>query len=135
MAILLLLASLLAYVPDQDAKSNPPAGPAAVAAPAECSQSEAERDSLMREAEEARYVIRWVMFARNEHTSDNALRRRLVNLNEGDVFTRDNLVKSLAGINRLKKSIHPAALGDVTVTLDRAEKFIDIDICLKEKRK
>jgi hypothetical protein len=135
MMTILLLVSLLSYFPNQQAKSNPPAEQGAGHTSPECSQPEAERDSLMREAEEGQYMIRWVMFVRNEHTSDNLLRRRLINLTEGDVFTRENLVKSLERMSKLKKSIHPANLSDVTIILDRAKKVIDIDICLKEKRR
>ncbi len=132
MTTLLLLISLLSHFPSQDAKSTAPAteGP-----PAECSQPEAQRVSLIREAEQRRYMIRWVMFARNEHTNDSVLRRRLVNLNEGDVFTRDKLVKSLERMSKLKRSIHPIEMNDVTVAVDRSKKLIDIDICLKEKRR
>ena len=132
MATLLLLISLLYNFPSQDAKSVEPAteGP-----PAECSQPVAQRDSLMREAGQRRYLIRWVMLARNEHTNDGVLRRRLVNLNEGDVFIRENLVKSLERMSKLKRSIHPIEMNDVTVAVDRAQKLIDIDICLKEKRR
>jgi hypothetical protein len=131
-ATLLLLISLLSHFQSQDAKSTAPAteGP-----PAECSQPEAQRASLIREAEQRRYTIRWVMFARNGHTNDSVLRRRLVNLNEGDLFTRENLVKSLERVSRLKRSIHPIGLNDITVAVDRAERLIDIDICLKEKRR
>ncbi len=135
MATLLLLISLLSLMPNQDAQSTAPAGQAIERPPAECSQPEAQRDSLIREAEQRQYMIRWVMFARNAHTNDGVLRRRLVNLNEGDVFTRDNLVKSLERVSKLKRSVHPIGLNEVTVAVDREKKLIDIDICLKEKRR
>ena len=134
MATILLLLSLLSYFPNRNAKPNLPTGQDAGRTPSECSQPEAERDTLIREAEENRYLIRWVIFVGNEHTSDNLLRRRLINLIEGDVFTRANLAKSLENVSKLKKVIHPVRLSDVTLSLDRAEKLIDMEICFREKR-
>jgi hypothetical protein len=135
MATILLLISLLASLPNQGAKSTLPVEQNAARTPSECSQPEAERDSLIREAEGNHYTIRWVIFVGNEHTSDYVLRRRMINLTEGDVFTRGNLVKSLESVSKLKKIIHPVKLGDVTIRLDRAEKLVDMEICYKEKRR
>ena len=55
-------------------------------------------------------------------------------LEEGDVFTRENLVQSLESVSKLKRIIYPVKLSDVIVRLDRAEKIIDMTICLKERR-
>ena len=135
MATILLLLSLLSYSPNQTAKPNLPTGQGAGRTPSECSQAEAERDPLIREAEGNRYMIRWVIFVGNARTGDNMLRRRLINLNEGDVFTRENLAQSLESVSQLKKVIHPVTPSDVTVSLDRAGKLIDLEICFKEKRR
>jgi outer membrane protein assembly factor BamA len=62
------------------------------------------------------------------------LRRRIL-LQEGDIFTRENLVKSLENVNQLKKIIYPVKLSDVIIRLDRSEKIVDMTICFKEKRK
>jgi outer membrane protein assembly factor BamA len=62
------------------------------------------------------------------------LRRRLINLIEGDVFTRENLAKSLESLSKLKKIVYPVKFSDVTVSLDRSDKLVDIEICFKEKR-
>lgn len=134
MTIIILLMSLLAYLPSQDAKSTLPVGQNTDRAP-ESSQPTAERDSLIREAEENQYTIRWVIFVGNEHTRDYVLRRRLINLTEGDIFTRENLVKSLESVSKLKKIIHPVKLSDVTIRLDRSEKLVDMEIYFKEKRR
>ena len=135
MATILLLISLLTYLPNQDTRPTLPVEQNADRTPSECSQPEGERDSLLREAGENQYTIRWVIFVGNEHTSDYVLRRRLINLTEGDVFTRGNLVKSLESVSKLKKIIHPVKLSDVTIRLDRAKKLVDMEICFKEKRR
>ena len=131
MTITFLLISLLTCLPSQDAPSTQPVKQDTT--PTVCAQPAAERDSLIREAEDNQYWIRWVYFVGNEHTRDRVLRRRLINLNEGDVFTRENLVNSLESVSKLKKIIHPVTLSDVTIRLDKSEKIVDMELCFKEK--
>ena len=135
MVTILLLISLLTCPPNQNAKSALLVGQATDRTSLECSQPEAERDSLIREAEENQYTVRRVEFVGNEHTRDYVLRRRLINLTEGDVFTRLNLVKSLESLSKLKTVIHPVKLSDLTIRLDRADKLVDMEICFKERRR
>jgi hypothetical protein len=137
MMIILLLVSFFIYTPGQEPNLAPPAREPAAQdserAPFNCSQSAAEQDRLIREALENRYTIRLVELLGNEHTRDFVLRRRITLL-EGEVFTRENLLKSLKNVSRLKRIIHPVKLSDVIVRLDRPEKMIDLTICFKEKR-
>jgi hypothetical protein len=94
-------------------------------------QSSTERESLLREAIKNRYTVRRVAFAGNELTRDNVLRRRIF-LQEGDVFTRHNLQRSIASLNRLN-IIYPATFNDVWVDLDRTDKLIDLTIRVRER--
>ena len=99
-----------------------------------CSQPAAEQDALITEAVEKQYLVRRVEFIGNEYTRDNVLRRKIMLL-EGDVFTRENLIKSLEKVSKLKTIIYPVNLGDVEIRLDRSDKIIDVGICFQEKRK
>jgi Surface antigen variable number repeat len=133
MLIIILLASLLTTLQTQDAKATQPIKQNPDLISSVCSQPAVERDALIREAEGNQFIVRRVEFLGNAHTSDFVLRRRMINLTEGDVFTRGNLVKSLASVSKLKAMIHPVKLGDVMIHLDRAEKLIDMEICFREK--
>jgi len=103
-------------------------------APFKCSQPAAAQEPLIREAVENQYWVRRVEFLGNEYTRDNVLRRRIT-LQEGDVFTRENLVNSLESVNKLKRIIYPVKLSDVIIRLNAPEKIVDMTICFKEKRK
>ena len=135
MPSIILLISLLTCLANQEAKSKASIAQAAESTPSECSQPVSERDSLIREAEENQYNILWVIFVGNAHTRDYLLRRRMINLTEGDVFARENLVKSLDNVSKLKKVIYPVGLTDVKINLDRQDKVVNLDICFKEKRR
>ena len=99
-----------------------------------CAQPAADQDALIREAVEKKYLVGRVEFVGNEYTRDNVLRRKIM-LEEGEVFTRENLVKSLESVSKLRKIIFPVKLSDVDVRLDRSAKIIDMGICFQEKRK
>src|SRR5918911_5598938 len=106
MTTILIIISLLTYQPSRETQAvqstrmletqdsaNTPSG---------CPrQPAAERESLMREAAESRYTIRRVEFLGNQYTRDALLRRRMSPLQEGNVFTRQSLSRSLASVNRL----------------------------------
>ena len=100
--------------------------------PSTCAQTETEQEALIRETVENKYLVRRVEFIGNTNTSDNVLRRKIL-LQEGDVFTRKKLVKSLENVTKLKKIIYPVKLSDVIIRLDHAEKSIDMAICFKER--
>ncbi len=91
-----------------------------------------ERESLLREAIANRYTVRRVEFSGNETTRDNVLRRRIF-LQEGDIFTRHNLQRSIVNVRKLK-IIYPVRLNDVFVRLDRTDRLIDLTIRFRERR-
>ena len=100
-----------------------------------CSQRGFEQNSLIREAERDRYTTRRVEFIGNNYTRDGILRRRIIiGLQEGDLFTRHNLIRSLQNVSKLKV-IYPARLRDVVIQLDRPGKMVDMIICFREKRR
>ncbi len=96
-----------------------------------CTQPVTERESLLREAIDNRYTVRRVEFVGNESTRDNVLRRRVF-LQEGDIFTRRNLLRSLANVSKLK-IIYPVKISDVVVQLDRSDKLVDFIFCFRER--
>lgn len=137
MLAIILLTSLLNYISVPEVKSTR-STPAPVTQGAgrtsfKCSQRAPEQDPLIREAMENQYWVRRVEFVGNERTRDNVLRRRIT-LQEGDVFTRENLLRSLESVSRLKEVIYPVKLGDVILRLDRPEKIVDLTICFRERR-
>lgn len=86
----------------------------------------------MQAAERKRYTLRRVEFYGNVKIPDPVLRRRIL-LNEGDVFNRKNLVRSIERLNRLK-TLKLVRLSDVVIRLDKQEKEVDIVICFKERQ-
>lgn len=136
MTVIILLISLLISVPSRAVNSTRRAGEPltqmAARSALECSQSAPEQTPLIDEAIANQYLVRRVEFSGNQYTGDKVLRRRIMLL-EGDVFTRENLMKSLASVSRLKKIIYPVKLSDVIVHLNRAEKIIDLTICFRER--
>src|ERR1700730_4935908 len=73
-----------------------------------CSQPTVERNTLMDEAQRNEFSVRRVEFVGLTYTHDHVLRDRLTPIvNEGDVFTRDKLVRSLRRMSALKRAIYP----------------------------
>jgi hypothetical protein len=56
-------------------------------------------------------------------------------INEGDVFTRAKLLKSLRRMSALNRAIYPLQLRDVVVRLDRTDRLIDVTICFRQLAK
>jgi len=103
------------------------------ASSSECSQPTEERDDIIREAEKDQYTTRRVEFLGNRYTRDTTLRRRTnIGLQEGELFTRQNLVRSLRNVSKLKQ-IYPVQLKDVELRLNRDDKTVDMMICFKER--
>ena len=131
--VIILLLSLLGWLPNQPAKSLLPSEQDAARPSSECSQPEGERESLIREAVENEYWVRRVEFYGIPNTPDRVLRRRLV-LAEGGIFTREDLVKSLERLSKLKRLIYPLKVSDVLIQLDRPGRNVDMVICFRERR-
>ena len=96
-----------------------------------CSQPAAERAELMRAAEKEKYAVARVEFIGNEHIRDWVLRRRVL-LNEGDLFRKSRLLRSLDNLNRLR-TIKPVRLAQVVIRLDKGNKSVNISICFRER--
>ena len=90
----------------------------------------------MDEAQRNEFTVRRVEFVGNTYTRDHVLRDRMTPIiNEGDVFTRAKLVRSLRRMSALKRTIYPLRLTDVEIRLDRAEGLVDMTICFRERRR
>ncbi|MGH9957595.1 MAG: POTRA domain-containing protein [Pyrinomonadaceae bacterium] len=104
-------------------------------APFRCAQPISEQNAIIREAEREHYTTRRVEFIGNTWTRDIVLRRRIIiGLQEGELFTRRNLVRSLRNVSRLK-IIYPVNQKDVEMQLNRSEKTVDMIICFKERER
>lgn len=55
-------------------------------------------------------------------------------INEGDIFTRQNLHKSLAALSKLK-AIYPVSIENVSVRLDEDKRIINITYNIRERKK
>ena len=88
---------------------------------------------LMDEAEN-RYSIRMVYFVGNKHTRDRVLRVEMSGLQEGEIFKKAVLRKSLNDVSRLK-IIYPIGIDDVEVNLNKAAQTIDLTLFFRERRR
>lgn len=101
----------------------------------ECSQPPHEQQAMIREAETDRYTTRRVEFLGNKWVRDTVLRRRItIGLQEGDLFTRHNLVRSLRNVSKVKQ-IYPVNIRNVELRLNQSEKTVDMTICFKVRQK
>jgi hypothetical protein len=100
----------------------------------ECNQSVAARNDLMSEAERGTFSVRRVEFIGLTYTHDQVVRDRMTPLvQEGDIFSRAKLIKSLQKMSRLRASLYPLRLRDVVVQLDKQDRSVDMIICFKQK--
>jgi len=98
-----------------------------------CAQPAADREAIIREAEKGRFTLRRMELIGNVSTTDDLLHRRIVTrMEEGNLFSRHNLMASLRNVSRLK-TIYPVMMKDVVAGLDQAEKTLDLRICIKER--
>lgn len=102
---------------------------------AQCSQPAQEQEAIIREAENDRYITRRVEFIGHRYTRDEVLRRRInIGLQEGEFFTRRNLLRSLQNVSKLKQ-IYPVKMGDVELRLNRSDRTLDVTICFQQREK
>ena len=100
-----------------------------------CNQSTGEQNSLMTKAEKENFTVRRVEFLGLTNTPDQTVRNRMTPfMNEGDIFSRKNLAKSLQNMNKLKRTIHPVAMKDVVLELNDSN-VVDMLICFRERRR
>ena len=136
-AMVVQLLLILLFVLPLDAEMKPETRPSRlsmrvqVGASNKCSQPNGQRNSLMRDAEKNKYTVSRLEFIGNVHIRDNILRRRIL-LNEGDLFTRRNVLRTIKHLNRLK-AINPVRLSDFEIRLRKEEKTVDVLICFHER--
>lgn len=87
----------------------------------------------MKRAEQNQFTVRNVYFFGNTSTRDNILRRRML-LQEGDIFSRPRLYKSLINLSKLN-IINAVRLEDVEFTLDEEARLIDFTVTVRERRR
>jgi hypothetical protein len=88
----------------------------------------------MDEAQRNEFTVRRVEFVGLTYTRDYVLRNRMTPvINEGDVFTRTKLVRSLRRMSSLKHAIYPLSLTDVVIQLDRPDGHVDMTICFRQR--
>ncbi len=98
-------------------------------------QQKSELLSLIKKAEQNQYRVSHIYFSGNIEIRDRVLRRKInERLNEGDIFTRQNLYQSLIKLSELKV-IYAVRLEDVEVSLDKENRNIDLTITVREKRR
>ena len=101
-----------------------------------CAQDEAEKLRLIKKAEDDQYNVRNIQIFGNTYTRYPAFRERWdKNFEEGSIFTKKILVKSIEGTNKLK-TIKPISLDDIKIRLEendqRGWNAIDFDICVQQ---
>ncbi len=98
-----------------------------------CTQQTTERNTLMNEAERNTFTVRRVEFIGLTYTHDQIVRDRMTPfVQEGDIFSRERLIKSFQNMSRLR-AINPLQLRDAALRLDRSEKSVDMIVCFKQK--
>ena len=97
-----------------------------------CKQSKKERDVIMKVADDRRHTVRRIEFYGNTYTRDRILRDQLV-FEEGDIFARKDLEKSLKRISKMKK-FGSLTMDNVKVLLDREQRDLDFIFCVWERQ-
>jgi outer membrane protein assembly factor BamA len=98
-----------------------------------CSQDAVERQNLITEAEAAEFNVRRIEIAGATYSRYRVFSRKMA-INEGDIFTIENLEKTIDGMNRLDV-INSITIEDVEVRLDRQNRDIDFVFCVVQKEK
>lgn len=102
----------------------------------DCEQSAAEQTALIGLAEKQNFTVRRVEFLGLTYTRDHVVRERMTPfVNEGDLFSRSRLVKSLQNMSKLNRVIYPVRMRDVVLSLKKPEQHVDMLICFKERRR
>jgi len=100
-----------------------------------CNQSSGEQKSIITEAESQKFTVRRVEFLGLTYTRDQVVRDRMTPLvNEGDLFSQMNLVKSLQRMSKLR-AIYPLKMKDVFLRVDRTNQEVDMTICFKQRQR
>ena len=91
--------------------------------------------SLIEKAEQNQYNVKWVEFCCPAKVRGRVLFGKINKfINEGDIFTRQNLYKSLTTLSKLKE-IYPVNIENVSVRLDEERRIINITYNVRERKK
>ena len=99
-----------------------------------CEQRREIRESLIRQAQAEEYNVKLVQFLGADHIPGRDIFKRVRTVNEGDIFTRDNLekaIRSLSGFGRIR----PVSMDSVIVKLAEEDRSINILFCVTERIK
>jgi len=80
-------------------------------------------------------VFRRVTFIGLTQTPDEKMRNQMRDFNEGDIFSRAKLIKTLRKMNRFRSEIYPLRLTDLMLQLNEADETVDMTICFRPKRR
>ncbi len=100
---------------------------------AQCSQP--DRETLMKQAQDRQFTLRRVTFVGLTYTPDEKMRSQMRDFNEGDIFSRAKLIKTLRKMNRFRSDIYPVRLTDLKLELNEDDKTVDMTICFRPKRR
>lgn len=96
-------------------------------------QQISETLSLIEKAEQSPHRVSHLYFSGNGEIRDRVLRLKIEEwLTEGDIFTQENLYRSLEKLSELEV-IYEVRIEDVKVDLDEENKDIDLTITIREK--
>jgi outer membrane protein assembly factor BamA len=90
------------------------------------------RSQMIAEADRNQYTTRRLEFVGNRHVSDQIVRRQMSELQEGNIFSKVALVRSLQSLNRLGR-FDRVRLEDVDASLNREESTVDLTVFLVER--
>ncbi len=94
-------------------------------------EQKADLNKLIKEAEANQYNVRRIEIVGSLTTNYRIYAKKMA-FNEGDIFTKANLEKSIRNVSRLKE-IYPIELNNVEASLDRENKEIDLIFYVVEK--
>ena len=90
---------------------------------------------LIEKAEQNQYRVNHIYFSGNVEIRDRVLRRQINKfLSEGDIFSRQKLYQGLKNLSKLK-AIYEVRLEDVEVSLGEKDRYMDLTITVREKRR
>lgn len=86
---------------------------------------------MIKEADKNPYRVRQIEISGNIFIRDKTLREYMA-FTEGDIFTKESLVKSIENINKSNK-LYPIGLKNVRIYLDKSNKDVGLVFCVKER--
>ena len=98
-----------------------------------CGQEPAVQEPIIETAETNQFNVRRVEISGNSSIRHREFVNRLKGVNEGDIFSRALLRKSVERIARMKK-IYPITMRNVELRVNPQYRDVDILICVKERK-